>query len=199
MSEIGSQEFSPKLYSQFQVRSKETSQVSKVKFTIEAPQKPPVELTLSTKKEKFKPRNGLDLVFNKFNLAAAGVVTGIVYGADKILKLWRNYAKNPSNSEKFLTKVFNNSSKMQNNADSAFVAAFVKYAKSASAKSAQYLGKEFNASVAKYGKKLLTWPGSVHHLIKVAGLAAILGLVIANSYVTGIRDGVIWHGGNKNK
>jgi len=199
MSEVKSTEFSPQLYSQFQIRSSETSQVSKVKYTIEAPQKPPVELTLSTKKEKFQPRNGLSLLFNKFNLASAGIVTAMVYGTDKILKAWESYAGNTSNSERLLSKVFNKSSKMQQNAGNSIAAKIVKYGTAASTKLAQYdLGRKFNSFAAKYGEKLIKWPASVHHLIKAAGLGLILGLVIGNSYVTGIKDGVLWNGRHKN-
>ncbi len=199
MSEIGSTEFSPQVYNQFKIRSQETTQVSKVKFTVQQPpQKSADEYDLQVKKEKFKPKNGIDLLFNKFNLYAAGMIAGLVYASDKILKLWSNYAKNPANTEKFISKIFNRTSNTTNKAGSSIVETMVKYAGKASGKLAQYnLGIKFNTYAAKYGEKLVKWPGSVHPFIKAAGLGALLGVVIGNSYVTGIKDGVKFDVRNK--
>ncbi len=197
MSEIGSTEFSPQVYNQFKIRSQETTQVSKVKFTVQQPpQKPADEYNSSDKQERFKPKNGIDLLFNKFNLYTAAMIAGLVYASDKVLKLWGSYAE--KNPEKLLSRVFNKTSNTTNKAGSSIAKTIVNYAKKASGKLAQYdLGRKFNTYAAKYGEKLIKWPGSVHPFIKAAGIGALLGVIIGNSYVTGIKDGVKFNVRNK--
>lgn len=197
MSEIGSTEFSPQVYNQFKIRSQETTQVSKVKFTVQQPpQKPADEYNSSDKKERFKPKNGIDLLFNKFNLYTAGMIAGLVYASDKVLKLWGSYAE--KNPEKLISRVFNKISNKTNKAGSSIAKTIVNYAEKASSKLAQYdLGRKFNSYAAKYGEKLIKWPRSVHPFIKAAGLGAFLGVIIGNSYVTGIKDGVKFNVRNK--
>ena len=197
MSEIGSTEFSPQVYNQFKIRSQETTQVSKVKFTVQQPpQKPADEYNSSDKQERFKPKNGIDLLFNKFNLYTAAMIAGLVYVSDKVLKLWGSYAE--KNPEKLLSRVFNKTSNTTNKAGSSIAKTIVNYAEKASSKLAQYdLGRKFNSYAAKYGEKLIKWPGSVHPFIKAAGIGALLGVIIGNSYVTGIKDGVKFNVRNK--